>query len=163
MNTTLPPHLIEKLNNYEVVLFVGDALENDNDAVPPSRRLASALVNACGGHCPVCSDHGKCLKPDNCGVPLTQAAQLYEGEHDKHTLCTFVRDFLENAIDPNPTGMHCMIAELPVQVIVTTAYDDRLLKALAKAGRKTNHIVNDTSIAFGERESTGDPAIRNHF
>ena len=84
---TIPPELIEHLNRGDCVLFVGDALDDNGSQ---SARLASALVDACGALCPFCESQGKCQRPTACVVPLTRAAQLYEGPRNRHSLIEFV-------------------------------------------------------------------------
>ncbi|MBN1660852.1 MAG: SUMF1/EgtB/PvdO family nonheme iron enzyme [Anaerolineae bacterium] len=153
----LPSELIERLNHRDCVLFVGDALD---EAGSQSARLASALVDACGAYCGLCKGlavtDGKaprCLCPDTCEVPLTKAAQLYDGEFGRHRLLDQVQRFVEKHYPTHPVQpVYRALAELPVQVMVTTAYDDRLESALQQAGRRYNSVVRDTDLPFGDDE-----------
>lgn len=124
----IPPELIAHLNRGECVLFVGDAL----DGVSQSARLAAALADACGAHCPFCQDAGECQRPDDCAVPPFRAAQLYEGHTNRQALVDFVCRHVDSTCPPTP--LHRALLELPVRVIITTAYDDRLEAALRAAG-----------------------------
>ncbi len=141
----IPDELIERFNTGNVALFVGDAL---GEEVPLSKRLASALADACGAHCDFCREAGRCQKPAGCVEPLTRAAQNYESLYNRNTLVTFVRRHLETATLPGP--IHQALAALPVQVMVTTAYDDRLLTALTDAERPILHIVRGTEIPYDD-------------
>jgi hypothetical protein len=60
-NPQPPVELIEHLNRRDCVLFVGDALDEEGSQ---SARLASALVDTCGAHCPFCKKVGRCARPE---------------------------------------------------------------------------------------------------
>jgi hypothetical protein len=145
MPIDVPRQLIERLNRGEVVLFVGDALD---DEVPISKQLAGALVEECGAYCDFCSDEGPCLLPHSCKADLNLAAQMYEREAGPSSLRSFVRDFLKTQKVQTPSRAHHLIASLPVKVIISTSYDDRLLKALNDSGRDINHVFNDNHIPY---------------
>jgi HEAT repeat protein len=144
-SVSLANGLLEQFSAGNVILFVGDAL---GEGVPPSARLTSALVDACGAYCDFCREEGRCCKPESCVVPLTRAAQIYESYYNRHTLVTFVQRHLEAEAQPGP--IHRAIAALPARVIVTTAHDDRLLTALTDAGRSVSHVVRDTEIPYDD-------------
>lgn len=141
----IPDELIERFNTGNVALFVGDAL---GEEVPLSKRLASALADACGAHCDFCREAGRCQKPEGCIELLTRAAQNYESLYNRNTLVTFIRRHLET--ETSPGSIHRAIAVLPVRVMVTTAYDDRLLTALNDAERPILHVVRDTEIPYDD-------------
>ncbi|MFX1412106.1 MAG: SIR2 family protein, partial [Promethearchaeota archaeon] len=148
----LPPELIAHLNRGDCVLFVGDALDGEGSQ---SARLAAALVNACGAHalCPVpsCQSGRACIQPHACAVPLARAAQLYEGATNRQALVDFVRRHVEDKYPSRPVQpVYRALAELPVQVIITTAYDDRLEAALEKAGRRYRSVVRDTDVPLSD-------------
>jgi formylglycine-generating enzyme required for sulfatase activity len=146
----LPTELPNHLDRRNCVLFVGDALDAEG---LQSARLASALVDACSAHsvCPVSEcQAGKCARPDSCAVPLTRAAQLYEGLHNRHALVDFVIRHVDNDSPPGP--VHQALAKLPVRVIVTTAYNDQLEEALRLAGRSYRSVVRDTHVPFDDPE-----------
>jgi hypothetical protein len=142
----IPPELIAHLNRGDCVLFVGDAL----DGVSQSARLAAALVDVCGAHCPFCQDAGECQRPDDCAVPLFRAAQLYEGHANRQALVDFVCRHVDSTRPPTP--LHQALLELPVRVIITTAYDDQLEAALRAAGRPFLSVVRDTDVPFDDLE-----------
>ena len=140
----IPSELIAHLNRGDCVLFVGDAL----DDVSQSARLAAALVDACGAHCRHCKPHGKCQYPDDCEVTLFRAAQLYEGRTNRQALVDFVLRHIDNTRPPDP--LHRALVELPIRIIITTAYDDRLEAALRAAGRPFLSVVRDTDVPFDD-------------
>ncbi len=140
----IPSELITHLNRGDCVLFVGDAL----DGISQSARLAAALVDACGAQCQFCQDAGKCLRPDDCMTHLFRAAQLYEGRTNRQALVDFVLRHTDNTRPPDP--LHRALVELPVRVIITTAYDDRLEAALRAAGRPFLSVVRDTDVPFDD-------------
>jgi hypothetical protein len=140
----IPSELISHLNRGDCVLFVGDAL----DGVSQSARLAASLVDACGAHCPFCQDAEKCQRPDDCMMPLFRAAQLYEDRTNRQALVDFVLHHLDNTRPPEL--VHRALTELPVRVIITTAYDDRLETALRTAGRPFRSVVRDTDVPFDD-------------
>jgi hypothetical protein len=140
----IPSELITHLNRGDCVLFVGDAL----DGVSQSARLAAALVDACGAHCRHCKPQGKCQYPDDCEVTLFRAAQLYEGHTNRQALVDFVLRHTDNTRPPDP--LHRALVELPVRVIITTAYDDRLEASLRAAGRPFLSVVRDTDVPFDD-------------
>ncbi|MCP4540109.1 MAG: SUMF1/EgtB/PvdO family nonheme iron enzyme [Chloroflexi bacterium] len=140
-----PRQLLDHLNRGDCVLFVGDALDEEGSQ---SARLASLLVDACGAHCEFCKENGKCLRPHNCTVPLTRAAQLYESRNNRQALLDFVIRQADNASSPGP--IHSALAALPVRVIVTTATDDRLEEALRRAGRPYLNVVRDADVPFDD-------------
>lgn len=151
MNDNQKPsaELIEHLSRYSCVLFVGDAL----DGISQSAWLASTLIDACGAHsaCPVpACRSGKCIQPHACVVPLPRAAQLYASSTDRQSLVDFVIRHIDNADPPGP--VHRALATLPVQVIITTAYDDRLETALREAGRPCLSVVHDTDVPYHDPE-----------
>jgi len=144
-----PRKLIEHLNRGDCVLFVGDALALRG--VSQSARLAAAMVDECGAHCPFCAENGACARPHACTVPLTRAAQLYESCNNRQYLEELVVRHVEERYPPRPVQpVYHALAELPVRVIVTTAYDDRLEAALAEAGRSYLRVVKDTDAPFDD-------------
>jgi hypothetical protein len=142
-----PSELIKRLNRGDCVLFVGDALST---TAFQNARLASTLVDACGAHCQFCQPAEKCAQPHNCVVPLAHAAQLYESRHNRHALVDFVMRRIDDNSPPSP--IHRALVELPVRVIITTAYDDRLEEALRLAGRLYLSVVRDTDVPFDDPE-----------
>ena len=141
---SIPPELIAHLNRGDCVLFVGDVL----NGVSQSARLAAALADACGAHCPFCQDAGECQRPDDCAVPLFRAAQLYEGHTNRQALVDFVCRHVASTLPGTPR--HRALLELPVRVIITTAHDDRLEAALRAAGRPFLSVVRDTDVPFDD-------------
>ncbi|MAT42191.1 MAG: hypothetical protein CL609_07605 [Anaerolineaceae bacterium] len=140
---SIPPELIAHLNKGDCVLFVGDALESSQSI---SAQLSAALVNACGPYCRHCQATGQYALPNSCEVPLTKAAQLYESNHNRQTLVDFVLGYIDNQTPHTP--VHCALAVLPVRVMITTAYDDRLERALQQANRPYLPVVRDPDILF---------------
>jgi hypothetical protein len=112
-----PAELIEHLNRGDCVLFVGDVLDAPGAQGAQGARLASALVDACGGHCQFCQAVGKCSQPDFCIVPLTRAAQLYESCNNRQGLVDFVLRRVDNTHPPGP--LRHALAALPVRVMIT--------------------------------------------
>ena len=141
----IPAELIEHLNQGACVLFVGDALESPERT---SARLAAALVDACGAYCSVCQEQATCQRPVDCAVPLTEAAQLYESSHNRQGLVNFVRRQVDNQSPPAP--VHRALAALPVRIIITTAFDDRLERALQETDRPISSVLQDTDIPFDD-------------
>lgn len=148
----IPLELIEHLNRQDCVLFVGDALD-ENDSL--SLQLASRLMDRGKLHsqCDIsaCSSTGKCTNPTNCTIKLFTAAQYYESEVGRHDLISFVEQQVENIGPPGP--IHDALARLPVRVIITTAYDDRLEIALKQNERPFKLVVGDTDVPFDDPEN----------
>ncbi|MGB8647001.1 MAG: SIR2 family protein [Anaerolineae bacterium] len=146
---SIPRELIEHLNRGDCVLFVGDTLDG---AGSPRARLASALVDAADAHaeCAItgCGSGARCAQPGACAFPLTYAAQIYERRNNRQALVTFVRRFLENPAPPSP--IHRALAALPVRVMVTTAYDDPLKRALEKTGRPFLSVLRDVDVPYDD-------------
>jgi formylglycine-generating enzyme required for sulfatase activity len=144
---TIPLPLIEHLNRGDCVLFVGDAL----DGVSQSAHLAQTLVDAANLHadCPIpgCQENHACQKAGRCAVSLAHAAQLYEARNYRQAL----EDFILRRLDATPPSpLHRALAELPVRVMVSTAYDDRLCEALRLVQRPTLHVIKDTDVPFDD-------------
>ena len=110
-----PFQLIDDLNRGSCVVFVGDDLDASG---PQSKRLASALLDACQAHttCPVpdCRSERRCASPQGCAVPLQRAAQLYEARFNRGDLVRFVSQQLAQVEPPN--AVHRALAQLPVDV-----------------------------------------------
>lgn len=151
LSTDPPIELIEHLNRGDCVLFVGDALADESS---PSVRLASALVNRGSTHaaCPISACRsGKCIQPEDCAVPLAHAAQFYESCMGRQALLDFTRRFIDERYPPRSTSpIHHKLASLPIRIVITTAYDDRLEMALDMAGRPYSSVVRDSDVPFDD-------------
>lgn len=51
----IPTELVDRFNDGNVALFVGDAL---GEEVSPTKRLTSKIVNDCGAYCDFCREDG---------------------------------------------------------------------------------------------------------
>jgi len=148
----LPIDLVEHLNRGDCVLFLGDDLD---DGPPRLRRLAAQLVNRAEAFCELCADPGACQRPDRCVVRLTTAAQDYESRFGRHLLISLVKAWLEEeAATPSRETIYAVAAKLPVRIIITTLYDNGLIRALQRAGRRYLEVVNDTDVPFDDPERT---------
>ena len=145
--THIPPELIEHINRGDCVLFVGDNLDGRG---AQSAHLASKMTDACGDWCEFCQAERHCMRPQNCTRSLGQAAQLFEKRKKRYELVEFVRKQIEAGTLPTP--LHQALADLPVRVIITTAYDDRLEVALRQQGRKYLSVVRDEDVPFDDPE-----------
>jgi formylglycine-generating enzyme required for sulfatase activity len=146
---SIPGELIEAINRGQCVLFVGSQLDESGDT---DARLAAALVDACGAHsdCVIdeCRKIGRCHSPNDCKVPFGQAAQLFESKWGRHSLVSFVRQWIQKYVEPSPT--FDTLVRLPFRVIVTTRYDDCLEALLGRVGRSVLPVLRDTDIPYDD-------------
>lgn len=140
--------LIQHLERRECVLFVGDLENSEKQSL--NTALVPALVNECGIYCSFCQAEGRCLHPQACDISLPLAAQLYESKTNRQGLIDFVIRYFDKY--DQPEAIHRAIAQLPVHVVITTAYDDRLEKAFQQAQRRVSSVVYDTDVPFDDPE-----------
>jgi hypothetical protein len=151
MNTSIQlsiqREIIEHLN--ECVLFVGQELYDEQNEY---RLLAAELIDRCQAHegCinSSCTKNNKCQNPENCIIPLPKAAQFFEARNNRQALIEFVDSRISRFNTPG--ALHQAIANLPVRIIITTSWDDRLETALKDLGKKVLPVVKDTDLPFDD-------------
>jgi len=148
IQSQIPEELIEQLNKGSCVVFIGDALLDKGSLFA---KLAASLTNRTHAYCKTCKNEGKCLSPFDCNNSFTYVAKLYEKMSNRQSLIEFVKKHLEeDSSQTFLTEIYNILATLPVHVMITTTYDDRLEVALKKAHRPIQVIVNDTDVPFDD-------------
>lgn len=130
------PHLSQlrqQLAGGQVVLFIGGDLPAAVTGLPSRADLARAL---CAGF----------------GLPPTGSlAEAAQSIGRRYEFTKFLRETLDIA-GQQPAPFHrqlaALIAEYPVAVIITTAYDGLLELALRQAGLPFNRVVRSNEVAF---------------
>ena len=125
----LPPGLVEAFNQGQVALFIGHGLFVQPGGLPSLPSIAGELANQTEAwpDCLLCKGKTQCGYPDGCQVPFERIATLYESKHGRESLISFVREKL--GTHKEPLSIHDRLVDLPVQVIVTTSYDELIVKA----------------------------------
>lgn len=125
------PELAAHLASGALALFVGGDAPAAVAGLPSRQELADRLALRVG------------LTPGPTLAEITQRLAR-RGQRWEFT------DFLIHALDAaaSPQGWHTRLAQLPVTTIITTAYDDRLARALRSSGRPFDHLVQASQVAF---------------
>lgn len=141
-NNRAPQELVERIAGGNVVLFLGSetVVRTETGQVRPSwPEIASLLARRCGYS-----------EPD---MSLAKVAQYFEMTEGRHALITAIADIMA-APSYVPTPVHQLIAQLPIQFIVTTNMDTLLEQALRAAGRWPQVVVTITDAAGLDVEKT---------
>lgn len=131
----LPTELIEYLQG-NIVLFWGCDIPSDyfSGKVPPSREeLAHKLSTT--------------LENVEEVESLEQVAERYELEFGRHRLVQQLLELL-NDINYKPQELHRLIAQLPLEAIVTTSQDELLEQAFKDVGRKWTTVLSPINLPF---------------
>src|SRR5689334_14118670 len=123
--TNLIPTITDHLANARLALFLGADLPQTLTGLPSRSDLARGLARRKG--------LGESLS-------LAAAAQraMQGGSRFEFT------DYLGRQLDTagkQPRRLHQLLAQLPVQTIITTAYDNMLELAFRQAGEPINRLV----------------------
>lgn len=128
----LPKNLIDEFTKGRGVLFVGAGM-SQGAGLPDWKTLVRPLAEEL--KCP----------PD---LDPTKIAQYYQNKHGLSGRNLLVQHVKRALTKPGlaPTRNHALLAQLPVQVIFTTNFDDLLERALA--GKPVHRIVLDKGIGY---------------
>jgi hypothetical protein len=128
VNHTL--QLVEALQRGRLALFVGGDLPPETTGLPSRADLAAALAERLGvaGAAP----------------HWPEIAARYEASAGLNALISWLRDQLD-AAGQRPTPAYRLLAQLPINIYITTAYDTGLHEALREAGRRPNLPVIDAA------------------
>lgn len=138
-----PVELLESLQSYDVVLFLGAGL-SIGAGLPGWANLIRPLAQTVGARWP--TDEAD-LTTDH----LLTAAQHYENQRGRHALIQHMRDMLDTT-GIQLTPVHRLVASLPVRVIFTTNYDDLIERAWGQTGQRPNVIISEPELAFWSEE-----------
>ena len=138
----IPQELVEKIAGGNVVLFLGSetVVRTESGQVRSSwPEITSLLAQRCGYS-----------EPD---VSLARVAQYFEMTQGRHALITAVAGIVA---DPAyvPAPVHQLIAQLPIQFVVTTSIDTLLERALRAVARWPQVVVTITDAAGLDAEKT---------
>jgi hypothetical protein len=142
VNSQIPQELVERIAGGNVVLFLGSETvvrTEAGQARPSWPEITSLLAQRCGYS-----------EPD---MSLAKVAQYFEMTQGRHALITVIADIMA---DPSyvPTPVHHLIAQLPINFIVTTSIDILLEQALRAVGRWPQVVVTITDAAGLDVEKT---------
>jgi len=127
--------LIAKAKIGQLVLLVGVDLSRDAAGLPSGAELARGLA----------ARHN--LPPSD---SLAAVAQPLKRRHQQFRYITYLQQQLPAGGAPG--ALHQAITALPLPFLMTAAYDDRLTRALAAAGRPANLLVEDGDLAQRQHE-----------
>lgn len=156
MITKIPDEIINSLNKGKLALFIGHDLDSEEYGIPSLATLAGNIVRRVEGwqRCPLCSEEQGCIRPTRCLVPFLQAATLYK-QKELSSIIPLV-DLLHEQlhIQRVPSKLFELIAQLPLKIIVTTAYDQRLQDALRATNKQYHQTSTDLQIIARESAET---------
>lgn len=135
--STIPEELLEQLERGNVLLFVGQGI--NDQLLPTVSELAQELAERCE------------YKDELRHFP--RVAGYYEMVQDRHSLIRFLRERLDTS-KTQPSLAHRLIAHLKPRMIVTTCYDRLLERALGEAKQPFVTVVGNAEIAFLEQNRT---------
>jgi hypothetical protein len=127
--------LDEHLARGRLAVFCGSDLPHALTGLPERAALAAGLAER----------HGL-----PAGLSLAATAQRVAQGGNRWAFT----DFLSRQLDTfgrQPQRIHQILAQLPAQTIITTAYDNLLERALEQVGIPFNKLVRDSDLAFAER------------
>jgi hypothetical protein len=150
MKLEIPNELVSSLNKGKVVLFVGHDIDLSESGLPSIDNLTSELAQQTQAwvDCRFCKSADRCTHPNECILPLPQVATFAEQELGRDYLERFLVEKLTQNTQPTPTLQ--AIARLPAQIIITTAYDERLEAAYRAADKRYQTIATDSQIVTDE-------------
>ena len=92
------------------------------------------------------------LNPPPIETDPSLIAQFYRNKFGDHRFFTRVRETLGKKV-LHPGAAHAALADLPVNVILTTNFDDLLERSLTNAGKKVHVISDDGELAMWDERS----------
>lgn len=125
--------LAEQLAQERLALFVGGDVPQSVTGVPSRAELAQKLAQRKG------LDEGLTL------AGVTQ--RVMKQPRQRWEFTQYVKNQLETW-NKRPQRFHQLLVQLPVQMTITTAYDELLKQAFAQAGIPINHLVKDSDVPF---------------
>ena len=138
----VPEELVEQFATGNAVLFLGSELvatTEDGEPMPRWDDIARLLAERCG------------YSDENLSLP--RVAQHFEMVKGRQALVDFLVERLDDPrLVPAPT--HHLIARLPFPIIITTAMDLLLERALRQAGRRVQKVVTSADAAYLDAEAT---------
>jgi len=138
----IPQELSQEMGKGNVVLFVGAGL-SIGAGLPNWGALIRPLAERIG------------YKGDD----LLKAAQFYENRNGRHALISYLRDQLDTT-GIEPTENHDLLAQLPINIVFTTNFDDLLERAYRKAGRSVNLVVGAAELPFWDESKVN--LVKSH-
>jgi hypothetical protein len=126
--------LAEHLANARLALFLGGDLPQALTGLPSRSDLARGLARRKG------LDES---------LSLAAVAQRAMQSGSRFEFTDYLGRQLET-VGSGPPRFHQLIARLPAQTIITTAYDNLLELAFQQAGEQINRLVRDSDIAFAD-------------
>lgn len=136
--TAYPMELVDQLMDGEVVALVGSDF-SCGAGIPSWYEVISELAMRLDEEMPP----PRWATPDH----LIALLDRYEAVRGRHALIRLVKQRF-SAFDREPTAAQRALAHLPISIIVSTALDNLLERALRAAGKEVEVLVNDASIAF---------------
>jgi hypothetical protein len=135
----IPLELLEQLERGNVVLLCGAGISVSEDGLPSGQQLAVELAQRLG--------------QSNIGRSLPTMAESYEIKFGRHSLIAYLT---ERIGDPRflPLLTHQLIAELPVNVIITTNWDNLLEEALRQVRKPFIKVVQDVDVSYAAQDKT---------
>jgi hypothetical protein len=128
--TMLIPHLAQS----RLALFLGADLSQALTGLPSRSDLARGLARRKG-------------LDESLSLAAVAQRAMQGGSRFEFT------DYLGRQLDrlgKQPQRIHQLIAKLPAQTVITTAYDNMLELAFQQAGEPINRLVRDSDIAFAD-------------
>ena len=133
----IPDGLLREIHKGDCVLFLGTDYPTGlpTGDVPPGRQAFADKLAA---------EVADLVEP---GASPWEIAEVYEEIHGRQPLVAALKEWIEETGN-KPYPIHHAVARLPVEAIITTAYDKRLEQALEKAGKSPVVVVNDVDVPF---------------
>ncbi|MFQ6026890.1 MAG: SIR2 family protein [Dehalococcoidia bacterium] len=132
----IPAELKDHFLRGTAALFVGSDLSSTITGLPSRSELAAELAEREG--LPVAS-------------PFSEVAELVIGPYNqRNSLISVLRQKLD-VVDGHPSQFHQLVAQVPVETIITTAYDDLLQQAFREIRRPFDTIVTPSDIPLANR------------
>jgi len=136
----IPAILVEQFDKGELVLFCGMDLSASEDGLPTTAQLAQELAQ-----------HGEIKNGFRLTLPeVAERYSLITGP-GYHSLVSYITERIGHP-RYSPLPIHHLIAELPCQIIITTAWDTLLETAFLETQRPVTKIVKDSEISFVSAE-----------
>jgi len=139
--------LIQAAKAGHLALLTGLDLPSTATGLPSSQELAHGLAARWSE---AASDPSAGLRPDS----LAAVAQGLKTRNQQWKYADYLEQSLPSGGEPGP--LHRAVASLPVPFLLTTAYDDRLARALEAAGRPANLLIEDDDL---ERQEFDRPDL----
>jgi hypothetical protein len=135
----IPIELSEQVGRGNAVLLCGAGISVSRDGLPSGHQLALELAQRSG-------------QPDLEGS-LPAVAEAYELQFGHHSLISYLIERIGNPRF-SPLLTHQLIAELPINVIITTNWDNLLEEALRQARKPFAKVVQDVDISYADQDKT---------